>query len=290
VRQADGTEALYPPRLHGLRTIILAGYGASITSEAIRWAAREQVAIYLAERSGEGFALLTSSPQIDGRRKALAMAARQWRIMLDPKRRLELARKIVAAKLGTLGLHPADAREFRQDLTRAKALDDILTCEARSGAAFFMQFRDARLKIDADAPAHWLYFAARSSHLIKGKGGVSKARHASQPWGAALNYSYTIACGNCARALIGIGADPRIGALHSIKAGRLSGAYDLLELFRSRHTMLVFTHMRRTAWRCEDFETDVHGIVRLAPHTARAIATLTLKAVLCEGGEVAVEV
>lgn len=41
---------LYPARVHGLKSIIMAGHGASITSEALRWCAREGVPLYLMER------------------------------------------------------------------------------------------------------------------------------------------------------------------------------------------------------------------------------------------------
>jgi hypothetical protein len=87
VRLADGTEVCYPPRVHGFRTVILSGHGASITSEAVRWAARESVALYVMERNGEAFALFTSAVQVDGRRKALAIRQKQFAAVLDPRKR-----------------------------------------------------------------------------------------------------------------------------------------------------------------------------------------------------------
>jgi CRISPR/Cas system-associated endonuclease Cas1 len=102
-RPSDGTETQCPARVHGLRTIILAGHGASITSEAVRWLAREQVACYLMERSGEAFAVLASAVEIDGRRRALALRQKQFEAVLDPRKRFGIARKIVRVKLATLG-------------------------------------------------------------------------------------------------------------------------------------------------------------------------------------------
>jgi hypothetical protein len=46
VRGSNVAETLYPSRVHGIRTIILAGHGPFITGEAIRWTAREGVALY----------------------------------------------------------------------------------------------------------------------------------------------------------------------------------------------------------------------------------------------------
>jgi hypothetical protein len=72
VRNQDATTTLYPPRVHGLRTIILAGHGVSLTSEAIRWASREGAALYLMNLSGEAFAVIGETVETDHRRLALA--------------------------------------------------------------------------------------------------------------------------------------------------------------------------------------------------------------------------
>jgi CRISPR/Cas system-associated endonuclease Cas1 len=72
VRDSDGTETLYPARVHGIRTIILAGHGPSFTGEAIRWAAREGVVFYLMNLSGEAFTFISEAAETDHRRLALA--------------------------------------------------------------------------------------------------------------------------------------------------------------------------------------------------------------------------
>lgn len=157
----------------------------------MRWLAREQVACYLMERSGEAFAVLASAVEIVCRRRALALRQKQFAAVLDPRKRLEIARKIVRAKLATLGLHPADARPFRAELQKAR-LDDILTCEARAGAAYFMRWRGAEMRFRVEVPAHWKVFTARAGRLLRGKGGTSRARHAATPIGACLNYAFAV--------------------------------------------------------------------------------------------------
>ena len=79
--------------------------------------------------------------EADCRRRALTVRQRQFVAVLNQRRRLEIARRIVAAKLPTLDLYPADTREFRRELIIARTLEDILTVEACAGAAFFMRFR-----------------------------------------------------------------------------------------------------------------------------------------------------
>jgi CRISPR-associated endonuclease Cas1 len=230
------------------------------------------------ERNGEAFAVLTSASEIDGRRRALALRQKQFAAALDLRKRLEIARKIVRTKLATLGLHPADARAFRAELASADKLDDVLTCEARAGAAFFMRFRGLEMRFRDQVPDHWRVFTARAGTFLPGKRGTSKARYASHPWGAMLNYAYTVALGQCTRAIIGAGLDACHGFLHSPKPGRLSLSYDVLELRRAAITAAVFSYLQQRTFRYDEFETDARGVVRLSAHVAREVATLALKA------------
>jgi hypothetical protein len=75
VRYTDGAETLYFPRIHGFNTIIMAGRGFSLTDEAIRWAARENVAIFLMCRAGECHAIIAEAARMDHRRAALCPCA-----------------------------------------------------------------------------------------------------------------------------------------------------------------------------------------------------------------------
>ena len=75
-RAPDGTVRLFEPRVHGLRIIVLAGHGASITSEAIRWCGREGVSLYVMERNGEAFAVIAEAVEADGRRRALSLCVK----------------------------------------------------------------------------------------------------------------------------------------------------------------------------------------------------------------------
>ena len=96
-----------------------------------------------------------------------------------------------------------------------------------------MRFRD-------DAPQHWRMFVARAGSMLKGRGGMSRARHSATPIGAMLNYAYIVTLGQVTRAAIGAGLDACHGFLHSPKRGRLSLSYDLLEFHRTAITERVF--------------------------------------------------
>jgi CRISPR-associated protein Cas1 len=92
-----------------------------------------------------------------------------------------------------------------------------------------------------------------------------------------LNYAYTVARGQCTRAIIGMGLDPCMGFLHSPKPGRLSLSYDVLELHRAKTTAAVFEHAQSRTFKRVDFEMTNEGIVKLASHIARDVAALALK-------------
>jgi CRISPR-associated protein Cas1 len=93
-----------------------------------------------------------------------------------------------------------------------------------------------------------------------------------------LNYGYGVALNQMTRAVIGAGLDPCHGLLHSPKPGRVSLAYDALELHRAAITRSVFDFAAKRAFRAKDFEADNHGVVRLNGPIAREVAALALRA------------
>jgi CRISPR/Cas system-associated endonuclease Cas1 len=205
------------------------------------------------------------------------MRQRQFKAVLSPSRRLEIARKIAGAKLQTLKLTASEAREFKKEMREACSIESLLVAEARAGAAYFMRWRGfpIQFKETYPAPKHWQTFAARAAGLHKGKGGTSKARHAASPMGAMLNI---VGLGQATRAVIGAGLDACHGFLHSPKPGRLSLSYDVLEFHRTTITEGVFGFAGKQVFVRGDFELDAHGVVRLGAPIAREIAGLALKA------------
>jgi CRISPR-associated protein Cas1 len=277
VRTRNG-EQLLPARLHGIGTIILAGHGASFTADALRWIAREGIALYLMNLNGEAFSFPGAAVETDHRRKALNVRQRQFAAVFNRDKRLKIAKNIVFAKLHTLRLYPSDKREFWEELNGARRLSDVLTCEARAAGAYFMKFRGRELRFASTVPDQWRVFISRGiGGFVKGASGVSRARHAATPAGAMLNYGYGVALGQCTRAAIGAGLDPCFGFLHSPKPGRLSFAYDALELHRAAVTEGVFGYCRSSRFDQFSFAPNNRGVVRLGSSVARDVAALTLR-------------
>jgi CRISPR-associated protein Cas1 len=229
------------------------------------------------ERSGECLALLTDATECASKRAALTIRQRQFKTVLNPRKRLDVARKIVSMKLRTLDLHPIDARAFREEIAGAKSILDLMAAEARAGGAYFIRFRGSELRFRDNVPDHWRMFIVRAAPVIKGLIGTSKARNAATPIGAMLNYAFMVALGQCTRAVIGAGLDACHGFLHVPRQGRLSLSYDILEFHSATITNAVFEFAGRRTFTRDDFELDAHGVVRLGAPVAREIATLALK-------------
>jgi CRISPR/Cas system-associated endonuclease Cas1 len=121
----------------------------------------------------------------------------------------------------------------------ARSILDLMAAEARAGGAYFLRFRGAEFR--GDVPDHWRVFVVRAAPVIKGLIGTSKARNAATPIGAMLNYAFTVALGQCTRAIIGMGMDPCFGFLHVPRQGRLSLSYDILEFHRAAITERVLS-------------------------------------------------
>jgi CRISPR-associated protein Cas1 len=228
-------------------------------------------------RAGECHAIIAEAVGMDNRRQALTIRQRQFKAASDPRKKLDIARKIVAAKLRTLALHPADARTFREEIERARTILDLMAAEARAGLCYFMRWHGVETRFRDSTPDHWRIFVTRAAPPLKGLIGTSLARNAATPIGALLNYAFAVALGQCTRAIIGAGMDPSIGLLHVPRQGRLSFAYDVLELHRSALTSSVFAYVGRATFERADFGESPVGVVSLGPAVARDIAALALR-------------
>jgi CRISPR/Cas system-associated endonuclease Cas1 len=105
---------------------------------------------------------------IAGKRLGRALRQRQFKVASDPRKRMEIAHRIVGAKLRTLGLHPADAAAFRAELARCRTILDFMAAEARAGLCYFTRWHGVGMKFKDAAPDHWRIFITRAAPPLKG--------------------------------------------------------------------------------------------------------------------------
>jgi CRISPR/Cas system-associated endonuclease Cas1 len=83
----------------GTHTIIMDGFGGSITTAAISVAASRYVEVLIASRSHGTMSLFAPHPHINASRAFLKLRERQFRAAFDPRKTVEIAKAIVSKKI-----------------------------------------------------------------------------------------------------------------------------------------------------------------------------------------------
>lgn len=245
-----------PPKrapLFRLDALVLIGRVSATTALVHRCAADGRDIVWLT-RSGR-FACRLSGP-VHGN---VLLRRAQWSAYEDAKRRLELARTIVAGKVqNTVRLGRNLARLSGRvstmesvkanteavlaslaDLKTANTLDQLMGIEGRVSRSSFESFRRA---LTAD-----LAFGSRMR------------RPPMDPVNATLSFFYTLARTRTEAACEAVGLDPQVGYLHAVRPGRPSLALDLMEELRPDIERLVLTLCNRRQLNAHDFDQLAGG-------------------------------
>jgi CRISPR-associated endonuclease Cas1 len=283
VRSPDGKEQIFQAGDHKLKSIILAA-SASVTTDAVQWLAGERVGLLIANKSLTAFSLFDCEPTLRTDKNALARRRAQFEVAP-----ISIARHIVERKIETMP--PLEHRAVHLErLDRARTVDDVIAVEAVATGAYWRTRRGFEMRFRDDIPPSWGLFCARGDRKPARRGArlQSSNRHAATPLAALLNYAYAVALAQVVRAIVGLGLDPAFGFLHSDKIGRVSFAYDCLELLRVRVDDLVFDFVASRTFRRVEFEVEDRSRVRLGRMLAREVASRILKNVPFDDCEQAV--
>ncbi len=292
VRFRDGSERLFWPHEHVIKTIIVAA-SASVTTDAIRWLEAGRIGLLIAAKSGEGFSLFSTEATLNHGKNPLAMRRKQFTASA-----IKIARSIVALKIKSYRLDPTDEREALMTLSKASNLADVISIEASTSLIYWRaRSRASRAEVGAfelafrdKVPESWRTFRTRNNarklkpvqvvrQTPRQDKVVFSTRSARSPMNAMLNYAYAVMLAQTVRAICGHGLDPVYGFLHTDKRGRVSFAYDVLELLRARIDDVLFEFARLRKFERADFAEFEGGIVRLSNRLAREIAARVLAAI-----------
>lgn len=123
------------------------------------------------------------------------------------------------------------------DVLRSDNLDSIRGIEGEASALYFSMFPNLILNNDAT-----FCFFGRNR------------RPPTDPINAMLSMGYSLLANDCASALEGVGLDPAVGFMHSIRPGRNSLALDLMEEMRSYIVdRLVLSLINTRQFKASDF-------------------------------------
>lgn len=225
------------------------------------------------------------APMIDASRAALSLRLRQFEAVLDPRKTVMIARKIVEVKLKAENRNPKDRTAFEVMLKKTQSTDDVRHVEAKAAATWWRQWDDFKMQFAGPGePAEWRSWPGRYIGRRQGKLGELAmqftARDAVHPMQALLNFNVGVLAARMARVIVAHGLDPAFGFLHDgRKPGRLSLVWDAVELHRPKLVQETFRYAGAKVFRKNDFRMIDGGIVRLAPSTMKDAAALTLKTV-----------
>jgi CRISPR-associated protein Cas1 len=183
--------------------------------------------------------------------KNVVLRMRQYELVSDGKRCFDLARELVAAKIGnSAGL----LRRLRIHHPEAVPLEPIQELELQSERARSATSLDELRGVEGSAAAR--HFSALAGVVPRELGFTGRNRRPPRdPMNALLSFGYVLVGNELQSLLDGMGFDPYIGFFHQLDYGRPSLALDLLEELRAplidRFSLGLLTRRRLVQ---EDFE------------------------------------
>ncbi len=224
-------------------------YGdVELTARARQLLMRENVDVLILGQRGHYVGRLVGFESKIGERRLA-----QYRTLSDPSRALDIARRIVSAKIGNQRTHLQRLDRDRkhapvslESVTALKALDTALS--GASNVAEAMGF---------EGRASVLYYRGLGRAL--NHPGITFDRRTRRPprdpANAALSFGYTLLCTKVESAVRKAGLDLHIGALHQPGRGKPAMALDLMEPFRVLVDRLVWRLLNRGQLVVDDFES-----------------------------------
>jgi CRISPR-associated protein Cas1 len=195
----------------------------------------------------------------------------------DPGRTLSICRSVVAGKL----------QNTRQILLRG-AREAAVPEEADRLSAAAQHLAETLPRVAVATDAEVLrglegdvarrYFEVFTLLVRDGRETFTLAGRTRRPpldrMNALLSFLYTLLTGDCVSAAEGVGLDPQVGYLHTLRPGRPALALDLVEEFRAvLGDRLALTLVNRRQLSAGDFEERPGGAVLLNEQGRRTVLT-----------------
>lgn len=260
------------------RVVILSKSG-NLSLDALYWLKDQGVSVLMLDWKGDVVYSMSPEPASN------ASLRRLQYLTSGSDKGASIACKLVLAKTEaqyeTVKRHPElNNREYLLDLLRAGInelespdyrftdVDYIRLYEARLAAEYFDSFVGAPIrwqkKDQRIVPPHWQEITTRTSGLSD-----KNARHATNPFHAALNYLYSVVEHQLLCYIHASGLDAACGFLHVDKNGRESLLYDLIEPHRAYVDDMVLSWFNRNVLKRGDVTVFPSGEIALNPELAR---------------------
>lgn len=214
--------------------------------------------------------------RVEGRTRGNVLLRRAQHLALsEPDWPWRIARQIVAAKIQNS--RQVLLRAAREATVESDRLALTQVAEQLSGILERLKTtHDLNMVRGAEGEAARAYFGAfgnmvRSDRASFGPDGRTR-RPPRDRTNSVLSFLYAIVRAECSTALEGVGLDPQVGYLHTLRPGRPALALDLMEEFRPiLADRLAITLVNRRQLKAEHFETTPGGAVSLTDDGRRAV-------------------
>jgi len=272
----------------GLKRLIVIGHTGFVTLEALRWLNDTGAAFAQIGRDGELITLSAPARHHEAKlRRAQVLAADNdaGRIATVGLLRAKLeAQAVLMERLAHLRplvrikeakpIAVADAiRGWAAELTPELTFTRMRAIESSAGRLYWQTWARVTPRFDrtwaSTVPEHWHSAGPRTSNIDR-----KRARKASTPVHAILNYVYAILEIEASIAAHAVGFDPSLGIMHTDQRYRGSLATDLMEPARPLADELVLNLLENQQLSRRDIHETREGVCRVAPELARRLAQL----------------
>lgn len=212
--------------------------------------------------------------RVEGRTRGNVLLRRAQHLALDdPHRTFRIARQVVAGKLQNarhlLMRGARDAADDASELTRQA--DHIAQAIVQVG---MVQDMETLRGIEGDAArAYFSVFPRLIRADPEALGFMGRSRRPPRDrMNALLSFLYALLRAECVAALEGVGLDPQVGYLHTLRPGRPALALDLMEELRPIVAdRLALTLVNRRQLAADDFEEQAGGAFYLTDEGRRTV-------------------
>ena len=273
-------------RVDRLKRLIVIGHTGFVTLEALRWLNDTGAAFAQIGRDGELITLSAPARQHEAKlRRAQVLAAGNdagriatvglLRAKLEAQARLieRLAhlRPLVRVKDAQPVTVAHAIRGWSKQLTPDLAFPHMREIESSAGRLYWQTWARVTPRFERSwtVPDHWHTAGPRTSHIDR-----KRARKASTPVHAILNYTYAILEVEASIAAHTVGFDPSLGIMHADRRYRGSLATDLMEPARPAADELVLNLLEAHDLSRRDIHETREGVCRIGPPLARQLAQL----------------
>jgi CRISPR/Cas system-associated endonuclease Cas1 len=275
----------------GLKRLVVIGHSGFMTLEAARWLNDARAAFVQIDGDGNLLALSAPARHHESKlRRAQALAAEnglgEIALVQLLKAKLEAQAKL-AERLAHLKptVRVKDTRPITvSELIREHAaalhpelgIARLRELESAAGRAYWQTWARLPIRLDRSlqrtAPDHWHHAGPRTSKA-ENKG---RARKATSPAHAILNYSYAILQTEATIACHTMGLDPSLGLMHTDVRYRSSLSTDLMEPARPAVDVSVLDLLEAHELTRGDIHETREGVCRVGPALATMLAAHAL--------------